>query len=105
MGIVVSSSAWNMAIGGSPRPMLCASEAKPPTDSAAPTVEEYPGLPLLPGSSGLNATLSTFIAPAELPIRKIQLGLIRYLAALALNQRTAARTSHCASFVAPLFRP
>ena len=47
------------------------------TTTAAPTADEKPGLPLVPGSSLFAPTCIAVIAPAELPPIAMRVGSIR----------------------------
>src|SRR5947209_18009606 len=102
-GTVGSAVPSNMSVGESARSKSAfASDpgSAPEIEIAAPTFDEYPGLPLVPGSVELTATARAVAAPAEPPPMATRLGSMPYVAAFRRRQPTAACASCCAVMAA-----
>ena len=66
-GTTRSASPWKSRPGASPALAKAPLGSPPAMDTKAPTAEENPGLPLVPGSSECSPTSVAVIAPAEMP--------------------------------------
>src|SRR4051812_13938627 len=88
-----SAVPWNSRLGASPVVCGLPTSFAPESETAAPTLDEKPALPLVPGSSELAPTLSAVIAPADVPAIAMRSGSTLYVVAFLRRKRTAA----CAS--------